>query len=74
MRLIPRESTRPLISYLITPSTRRIKRFTYEFYPKQSLRYFLFFRQNPTLTLQHGREHVYYCKHYSCPYHHPQGS
>jgi hypothetical protein len=74
MHITPTESTRPLISYLITPSTRRIKRFTYKFYPKQSLRYFLFFRQNPTLTLQHGREHTHFCRILYCPYHHPQGS
>jgi hypothetical protein len=60
---------RPLIAYLTSPDTRKIKLTQFDFAPKQGLHRFYFLFSNK-LPQSHIREHSFFCKNYSCPFHH----
>jgi hypothetical protein len=59
---------RPLIAYLVSPTTRRTNITKFDFVPHQGLHRF-FFLFNNKLPQSHIREHSFFCKHHSCPFH-----
>jgi hypothetical protein len=70
-----RASNKPLIAYLGQPTTYQYTLPQFEFVPNESFRHFWFFFSNAhEVDRSHALQHSWFCKNYSCPFHHPYGS
>ena len=65
--LTAKQPTKPLRSYFPRGPTK------FKFIPQQGFRQFYFLFSNK-LPESHSLLHTYFCKNYSCPWHHPYGS
>jgi hypothetical protein len=65
-------STPPLVTYLGCPVTYPYTIPQFKFVPKESFRHFWFFFSNAhEVDRSHPLQHSWFCKNYSCPFHHP---
>jgi hypothetical protein len=68
-------SDKPLIAYLARPTTYQYTPPQFEFAPNESFHHFWFFFSNAhQVDRSHALQHSWFCKDYSCPFHHPYGS
>jgi hypothetical protein len=64
----------PLIAYLARPTTYPYDLPHFEFVPDESFRHFWFYFSNAhEVDRSHALQHSWFCKNYSCPFHHPYG-